>query len=114
MAIGMKAAAAGDLGIAIFAFVRAANDFRLSRQPTFEAFALVELAAIYHLQNQLERLPSLARRARKIEEHGALSPDKAAIVLLAVEVIERAIEDPAGLRIFREGWPCETGRQDPP
>ncbi len=114
VAIGMRAAAAGDLDIAIFAFVRAANDFRMNRQPTFEAFALVELAAIYHQENRLDRLPSLARRARKIEEHGALSPEIAAIVLLAVDVIERAIEEPRGLQIFRDGWPCETGRQTPP
>ncbi len=113
MATGIRAAAAGDLDIAIFAFVRAANDFRMNRQPTFEAFALVELAAIYHQENRLERLPSLARRARKIEEHGALSPEIAAIVLLAVDVIERAIDEPAGLRIFRDPWSSEPGWKVP-
>ncbi len=68
MALGMQAAAEGDLNVAIFAFVRAANDFRLNGQPTFEAFALVELAAIFRSgSTACPRSPEGRRRSRRTE-----------------------------------------------
>ncbi|HEV7672561.1 MAG TPA: hypothetical protein VGS22_28925 [Thermoanaerobaculia bacterium] len=108
LVLGRRAAAAGDFDIAAFAFVRAANDYRLRQQPIFEVITLVELAAIYQLQERLERLPALVRRMQKIEEHGSLLPDQVAIALLAIELIENASEDPSGLRVFRDCWPDDT------
>jgi len=102
--IGRRAAVAGDFDIAALAFLCAANAYRLSRQPIFEAYALVELAAVYQLQKRFERLPALARRTRSILGLWSLPPDQAAIVQLAAELIETAPEAPTGLQIFGDCW----------
>jgi hypothetical protein len=107
-AIAHQAAAAGDLDIAALALLRAANNYRESRQPLFETFALVELAATYHLQKRRELLPALASRARKVEGHEMLTAAQSAIVRLAVELIESAPDDPVGLEMFAECWPLEV------
>lgn len=107
-ASGHRAAVAGDFDIAELAFLRAANNYRESGQPLFEVFALVELAAVYHLQNRRERLPALARRVEKIAGHEMLSSAHSAIVRLALELIESAPDDPVGLEMFTDCWPREV------
>lgn len=104
VAVGRRAAAAGDFDIAALALVRAANEHRRGRQPLFEVFVLVELAAVYHHQKRFDRLPALARRVRRVMERSSLSTAQVAIVQLAVELIESDPDDPAGLDIFDACW----------
>ncbi len=103
-AAGRQAASKGDFDFAASALVRTANEYREDHQPTFEVFALVELAAIYHHEKWFDLLPPLARRAREVIEQEALSPAQVGIVRLAIELIESGPDDPAGLDLFTDGW----------
>lgn len=106
LAVGRRAAAVGDYDIAELAFARAANEYRKKRQPIPEAFALVELAAMYQQQHRFDRLPTLIRRARGVRNRSSLSADQLAIVQLAVELIESGRDDPGSLEIFCACWLC--------
>ncbi len=111
LTIGRRAAVAGDFDIAELAFRLAANEYRQTRQPVLEAFALVEMAAMYQLQNRSDRLPTLIRRVRCVRTRPALSPDQIAVVQLAIELVESSREDPIGLEIFRACWPSAEAHE---
>lgn len=104
LTLGRRAAAAGDLDVAELAFALAANEYRQSQLPILEVFALAELTVLYQQQNRFDRLPTLIRRARGVMQRPSLSPGQAAIVRLAVELIESGPENPAGLAIFSACW----------
>lgn len=104
VAVGRSAAAMGEFDVAALALVRAANEHRKAGQPTFEVFALVELAAVYHHQKRFDRLPALARRVRGVLARSSLSVAQVAIVQLAAELIESDPDDPAGLDLFGACW----------
>jgi hypothetical protein len=101
MAAAERLAKAGRVVEAVFAAIRAANDFRASGEPIKEAAALVEATAMYYQLGRLDRIAGLARRARKLAEHAEVEDDDHAILFLVAAVIETAPTHPEGLWIFR-------------